>query len=292
MKKVLKVNEISPLEAKYTQILEHIALMPKMLRYLGILPSERLPSVAVVGSRKPTRYGEETAYKFAYELAQRGVVIVSGLALGTDAIAHTAALDAGGTTIAVLGNGLPRIYPSTNHALAERILDNGGAILSEFDENYPPLPPNFLQRNRIVSGLSDAVLVIEANERSGTLSTAAHALSQNRLVYAVPGNITSPLSAGCNNLLKQGAAPATSPDDILLGLGLIEPAKRGRKKATRQPEGATEKAIYKCLQDGATDGDEIITRLAISASDFAVAMTMLEIGGFVSSLGANKWAIA
>jgi DNA processing protein len=261
--------------------------MPKTLRYLGKLPNERILSVAIVGSRKPTRYGQEVAARFASELAAHGVVIVSGLALGIDAIAHRAALGAGGTTLAVLGNGLSKIYPATNTALGERILSSGGAIISEYADDIPPYPANFLARNRIVSGLSDAVLVVEANERSGTLSTAAHALGQGRLVFAVPGNITSPLSAGCNKLLKQGAYPATSPDDILRELGLLNDKKAPKKRIL--PDDPDQRAVLEQIFGGISDGEKIMVALRMPADRFGVAVTLLEIGGFVKSLGANKW---
>ena len=211
----MKINNIVPEKHKYLQVLESIPKPPEILHYIGTLPSERRPSVAIVGTRKPSTYGKEVTYKIAYELAKRGVVIVSGLALGVDAIAHRAALDAGGTTIAVLANGLPAIQPATNRQIGEDIVAKGGAIITEYPPDTDARVHHFLARNRIVSGLSDATIITEAAAKSGTLNTAGHTLEQGRELCVVPGNITSPLSAGCNHLLKQGAHPITSAQDIL-----------------------------------------------------------------------------
>lgn len=196
----MKINTITPDKHKYLQIIDSIANKPRILHYMGILPKERITSVAIIGTRKPTSYGKEIAHMLAYELAKRGVIVISGMALGIDAIAHRGALEAGGTTLAVLGNGLDTIYPSSHKDLARQIIAQGGALISEYAPEELARPHYFLQRNRIVSGLSDAVIVVEAASRSGTLNTAAHALEQGREIFAVPGNITSPLSSGCNIL--------------------------------------------------------------------------------------------
>ncbi len=199
-----KINQIPPLEAKYTEVLGTIAVMPKMLYYYGKIPENIVKTVAIVGSRHNTRYGKEVAYKMAYELAKRGVIIISGLAYGIDSVAHQAALDAGGTTIAVLGTPIDQIYPKNHVGLAKDIINNGGAVLSEYapgEKVY--MKASFLERNRIISGLADIVVIVEAAEKSGTLNTAAHALNQGKEVYAVPGNITSPYSVGCNKLIAQ-----------------------------------------------------------------------------------------
>lgn len=211
----MKINQISPKSHNFLQIIDAIVLMPKRLYYIGTLPEHRLPTVAIVGTRKPTAYGTEVTAKIAGDLARRGVVIISGMALGIDAIAHRAALEAGGTTIAVQANGLDKLTPATNRQLGEDIIKRGGAIISEYEPNVPARDFQFLERNRIVSGLADAVLITEAAARSGTLNTAKHALEQGKEVFVVPGNITSPLSAGCNSLLKQGATPVTCAEDIL-----------------------------------------------------------------------------
>ena len=187
----MKINRIDPDKHEYLQIISTIAKKPKALYYTGKLPPKRQPTVAIVGTRKPSSYGKEVAHRLAFELAREGVVIVSGLALGTDGIAHRGALEAGGTTIAVLANSVDSIYPRSHKDLGNQILTSDGAILSEYEPPTEPRMYQFLARNRIISGISDAVIIVEATSRSGTLSTATHALDQGRELFAVPGNITS-----------------------------------------------------------------------------------------------------
>lgn len=286
--KMIKINKISPQSNKFLQIITTIALVPKKLYFMGNLPDKRQPTVAIVGSRRPTSYGKEVTYKLAYDLARRGVVVVSGLALGADSIAHRAALEAGGTTIAILANGLPDIYPSSHQNLAQRIIDSGGAIISEYEPETNPLKFRFLERNRLVSGLSDAVIVTEAARRSGTLNTAAHALEQGREVFVVPGNITSPLSAGCNALLKQGAQPATSAEDILEAI-----APQLLRAQTELALGNTplEVKIIELLKSGLRDGDTLQSQADCSTSEFLTALTMMEISGTIRALGGNQWTL-
>ncbi len=244
--------------------------------------------MAIVGTRRPTAYGKEVTHQLAFELAKRGVVIISGLALGVDGIAHQAALEANGTTIAVLGNGLSKIYPSSHKNLADRIVASGGAILSEYEPSMPALSHQFLERNRIVSGLADAIIITEAAAKSGTMSTAAHALGQGKEIFVVPGNITSPLSAGCNALLRQGATPVTKFDDILEAIApdLLQPQ-------AILPLGNTpaETTIITLLQSGIRDGDELQQKSKLQPRELAEALTMLEIGGVVRPLGANQWTL-
>lgn len=284
----MEINRTSPLEHKYLQRLDTIAKKPKALYSIGALPVSQGPSIAIVGTRKPSTYGKEVTYQLAYELAKRGVVIISGLALGVDAIAHRAAVDAGGTTIAVLANGLPDIYPASHKSLAAAIIQKGGAIISEYEPGTGARPYQFLQRNRIVSGLADGIIITEAASRSGTLNTAAHALDQGREVFVVPGNITSPLSSGCNALLKQGAMPVTSFQDVLEVI-----APNLLQSQTLLPLGNTplESKIIVLLQSGVRDGEEIQQQSGASPSDFNQALTMMELGGTIRSLGANQWTI-
>lgn len=284
----MKINCTSPQDNKYTSLLSNIVKPPKSLYYIGVLPNERLPTVAIVGSRKPTKYGNEVTERFARELAQRGVVIISGLAIGVDGIAHTTALEAKGLTLAVLGNGLPYIYPSTHTELAKRIVNQGGAIVTEYEEGRPVMSHQFLERNRIVSGLADAILITEAAARSGTLNTAAHALEQGKEVFVVPGNITSPMSVGCNQLLKQGARVATSVDDIL---EVIAPNLLSAQQSLALGNTPLETSVLEQLKSGVRDGDEIQTILGCTATDLSVALTMLELAGTIRALGGNQWTI-
>ena len=283
----MKINSTTPDKNKFLQRLETIAKPPKSLYFIGKLPEESVKTVAIVGTRKPTSYGKEVAEQISRELTQAGIVIVSGLALGIDGIAHRACLEANGTTIAILGNGLGSIYPSTHRDLAKKILAKGGALISEYEPTAPALPYQFLERNRLVSGLADAVIVIEAATRSGTLSTAAHALEQGREVFAVPGNITSPLSAGCNALIKQGATPLTSTQDVL---DIIAPQSTQQSPLLfgDNPEEVT---IIELLQSGIRDGEELQIRSKLDATLFGQTLTMLEIKGVVKALGANQWTL-
>jgi DNA processing protein len=284
----MKINTISPDEHHFFQIISTIAQKPKLLYFIGTLPNERSPVVGMVGTRKPTSYGKEVTFNLAYKLAQKGVIIVSGLALGVDAIAHRAAIEAGGTTVAVLANGLDSIYPATHRKLAEDIVKSGGALISEYPPGVLARDFQFLARNRIVSGLSDAVIVTEAASRSGTLATVAHALEQNREVFAIPGNITSPMSVGPNRLIQQGAHPATNADDILQ---VIAPQLLETQTTLNLGSNPTEIRLIDLLKSGIRDGDVLQKESGSTVSEYAQSMTMLEIQGLIRPLGGNRWTI-
>lgn len=294
-----KFNRISPLETNFTEVLDAIALKPKMLYFYGKMPENvvldgkpvRPKTVAIVGARKNSRYGEEVAYKLAYDLARHGVVVVSGLALGIDSIAHRAALDAGGKTVAVLGTQIDQIYPREHEGLAREIIKNGGAVMSEYAPNVKIYPKtSFLERNRLISGLSDIVIVVEAAARSGTLNTATHALDQGKELLAVPGNVTSELSEGCNKLILQGANPCLGSDYVL---DLLFPKRQSRKQEQPQLFGDTEEevGIMQAILAGMRSGEEIVRRLKMPANLFNQTITLMEIKGLVRSLGANNWAL-
>lgn len=284
----MKINKVSPDKQNFLQIITGIAKSPKSLYFIGKIPEKRLPTVAIVGARKPTLYGKEVTNRLAYDLARQGVVIVSGLAYGVDALAHQAALDAGGITLAVLGGGLDKIYPAANRQLAKDIVSGGGALVSEYEPDLSARNYQFLERNRIVSGLADAIIITEAASRSGTLNTAAHALEQGKEVFVVPGNITSPMSAGCNNLLKQGAAPAMSAEDILQ---VISPDKLPGQSTLPLGNTPEETTIIQLLQQGIRDGDELQRAGGIDAGTFSTTLTMLELAGTIRALGANQWTL-
>ena len=288
----MEINRIRPDEHNFTQRLASIANPPKSLCFMGTLPTSGAPVVAIVGSRKPSAYGREVTEQLAGDLATAGCIIVSGLALGIDGIAQKAALEAGGTVIGVIPNELPDISPQTNYRLAMNIIKNGGAILSEWKKGDGKIVNrwSFLERNRLVSGLADAVIITEAAERSGTLNTAAHALSQGRDVFAVPGNITSPLSAGCNALLKQGAYPVTEAKDILQ---IIAPEQLKKPDQNQLPLGSSpeETIIINLIASGIRSGDQLQQQSGLSASNFSTALTMLEINGVIKPLGANNWML-
>lgn len=204
----------------YPILLKEIPDAPEQLFVVGTLPDEQMMAIAIVGTRKATVQGRLIAKRLAKELASRGVVIVSGLALGIDTAAHEGALEARGKTLAVLANGLDTIYPSQNTGLADAIIDKGGALFSEYPLGTPSFPSNFIARNRIVSGLSIATIVIEAPDRSGTLATARFALEQGREVFVVPGPADHPNYVGSYKLIRDGARLITSVDDIWEDLSL------------------------------------------------------------------------
>ncbi len=284
----MKINTISPQNNKYLQIVGDIANVPEKFYYIGNLPEIRVPSVAIVGTRKPTAYGREVTYQLAYDLAKQGIIIISGLALGTDRIAHRACLDAKGKTIAVLANGVDIIYPSAHQGLARNILDSGGAIISEYPIGTLARDYQFLQRNRIVSGLSDAIIVTEAAIHSGTTSTVTHALEQGRDIFVVPGNITSPLSAGCNSYIKQGAHLITRAEDVI---EIIAPSIKLTQNILPLGNNPYETSIIKLIQSGIRDGDELQAKSNISISEFSQTMTILEISGTIRALGGNQWVL-
>ena len=284
----MKINRATPDKHNYLRLLSEVPSPPKQLYVMGTLPAERLPSVAIVGTRKPSSYGKEVTQRLAYDLAKKGLVIISGLALGVDGIAHRAALEAGGITIAVLANGLPQIYPATHKDLADQITKQGGAVLSEYEPETSARTYQFLQRNRIVSGLSDAIIITEAAARSGTLNTAMHALEQGKEVFVVPGNITSPLSTGCNTLLKQGARPVTCADDIL---EVVAPDLLQSQATLALGNSPLETTIIQLLTSGVRDGEELQRRSGSTISEFNTALTMMEITGSIRALGANQWTL-
>ena len=297
-----KINQISPLEHNFTEVLDAIALKPKTLYFYGELPQNvsknnkqiRPKTVAIVGSRRNTKYGEEIAYNLAYKLAKHGVVVVSGLAYGIDSIGHRGCLDAGGITVAVLGTPIDQIYPRNHRSLAQEIVKQGGAIISEYAPGVEVHhKTSFLERNRLISGLSDIVVVVEAAEKSGSLNTATHAIEQGKTVFAVPGNITNPYSQGCNKLIKQGAIPYTGPDDVLRELFPDEYLKKHRKLRQKHLIGDTdvETLILKSLAGGLRNGDEIINQTHLPPEVFNQTITILEIKGRIRSLGANNWGL-
>ena len=210
----------------FPSLLREIPDAPRKLYYLGA-PLGDEQKIAIVGTRKASLSGLGYAKKFATELAQAGLTIVSGLALGIDSAAHEGALAAGGKTIAVLACGLDTVYPPQNRKLAKKIIDSGGTLVSEYEPGQRAYPANFLARNRIVSGLSLGVLAVEAPERSGTLATCRFAVEQNRDVFVIPGALNNPNYVGSNALIKIGAALVTEPRDILEPLGLWDENKSG-----------------------------------------------------------------
>ena len=210
-----EIKTISIENEKYPESLRQIYDSPKCLYVMGNVDILNAPSIAIVGCREATEYGKKAATYFAYNLAKQNVNIISGLAKGIDSYAHIGALQANGKTIAVIGSGLDIIYPKQNEQLAKEIIAKGGAIISEYPLGTRPEKEHFPARNRIISGLSNGVLVVEAKEKSGSLITADFAMEQGKDVYAVPGNINSLNSVGTNNLIKDGSIPVSNFLDIM-----------------------------------------------------------------------------
>lgn len=257
-----------------------------MLHYVGDIAILSRPCVAIVGSRQHTAYGARTARDLATALASAGACVVSGMAYGIDAIAHRAALDAGGLTAAVLGAGIDVVYPKANRALYDDIADNG-VVLSEFMPGTAPFRGCFPRRNRIIAGLCRLTIVVEAGEKSGSLITATCAAEFGRNVAAIPGAIDSPQSAGANQLLRDGAHVIASIEDAL-ALADLAPVSRMR---ALPPLGADEATVWDAVaQHAAASADEIITRTGWPASRALAALTQLEIQGLLECSAAGAIA--
>lgn len=262
--------------------LARLAQPVNQLYYLGdgFLDLLEKPLVAIVGSRKVSPYGRAVTEQIAGELAKAGVVVVSGLAFGVDSIAHQAAVNAGGQTIAVLPGAIDNIYPASHAGLARQLLLRGGALVSEYAPGSGlPMKHQFIARNRIISGLSQAVLITEAAAKSGSLHTAEFGLEQGIEVMAVPGNITSPTSQGTNNLIKTGAAVITCADDILEMLKITpQLTPRRRLSNANSPE---EQIVLDLLQNSATDITELQSGSGLDPSTFGQTISLLEIQGAI-----------
>ena len=280
-----KVRVMTIFDRDYPDILKEIHSPPLVLYVKGRILQNDEFAVAIVGSRIASIYGNATAEKLGYELASRGVVVVSGLAKGVDSSAHSGALKAHCRTIAVLGNGLKDVYPPENKRLAGEIVEKGGALISEFPMAEEPLAYNFPRRNRVISGLSLAVIVVEAAKNSGALITADFALEQDREVFAVPGKIDSATSYGTNELIKQGAKLIQTADDVLEELKLkLGDAGGGRSKPPAADLTGEEKIVYKNLSREPRYLDEIVRSSGVSVNRAAGLLLGLELRRLVKEL--------
>ena len=275
----------------YPPLLKEIYDPPAILFYRGTLPNPEHFHLAVIGSRKPSLYGKQVVKTLVEPLAQTQTVIVSGLAYGIDAIAHKTTIDVQGTTVAVLGCGVDQntIYPTANRLLAKSIIDQGGAVLSEFPIGTPPLKQHFPFRNRIIAGMCKGTLVIEAAQKSGSLITARLSLESGRDVYAVPGPIHSPLSAGPNNLLKMGAIAVTQAKDILPHL---YESQSPSNKTPYQPGSAEEATIYKLLSIEPQHLDELTRQSTLPSSKVTSTLTLMEMKGSATHVGGQYYVRA
>lgn len=273
------VQVITLLDDYYPANLRQIDSPPPLLYVRGeLLPSD-LWAIGIVGTRRASVYGREVAHTLSRDLAAQGISIVSGLAVGVDTVAHKAALEAGGRTIAVLGSGVDQIYPPVNRSLAQQIVQNG-ALVSEYPLGTRPDAGNFPPRNRIISGLSKGVVIVEASERSGALITARFAAEQGRDVFAVPGSILHPGSAGCNMLIQQGATPLLSAGDVLKQLEMEQVATR-RAAHAAIPVDPQEASLLALLGREPQHVDELVRQTALPAPQIAGLLAVMELKGLV-----------
>jgi DNA processing protein len=277
-------------DAAYPRRLKEIDQPPPVLYLRGALRPEDEWAVGVVGTRRTTPYGRQVADQIVRVLAGSGVTVVSGLARGIDAIAHQAALEAGGRTLAVLGSGVDIVYPPENARLAERICANG-ALLSDYPPGTQPEGVNFPPRNRIISGLSLAVVIVEAGQTSGALITASFAAEQGRDVFAVPGNITAPQSWGTNRLIRDGATPLLEPQDVLETLNLTQVVEQ-RTARVVLPADATEAQLYQMLGLEPLHVDEIRARTDLPIEMVSGTLAMMELKGLVRRVGNMQYVAA
>ncbi|NNJ11979.1 DNA-protecting protein DprA [Chloroflexales bacterium ZM16-3] len=274
-------------DAAYPALLRAAPGAPPLIYVRGTLGPADDWAVAVVGTRSPTSYGREVAHRLSHDLAQSGVTVVSGLAIGVDSVAHAAALEAGGRTVAVLGSGVDLPYPERNRGLAERIIAHG-ALVSDYPLGTRPVATNFPPRNRLISGLSLGTLVVEAGERSGALITVEFALEQGREVFAVPGHIFSRQSAGTHQLLRNGAALVACADDILENLNLTAAAVQHEARA-ELPTDPAEIALIEILSYEPQHVDLIGRTAGMSSAQVMAAMAMLELKGLVRQSGPMEY---
>lgn len=274
-------------DAGYPRWLKEIDLPPPTLYVRGEISEADDWTVAIVGTRRVTAYGRQVADELAALLARNHVTVVSGLARGVDSVAHQAALSAGGRTIAVLGCGVDRIYPPENRNLAESIRSNG-ALISDYPPGTPPDAVNFPPRNRIISGLARAVVIIEAGETSGALITASFAVDQGREVFAVPGGIYAPQSKGANRLIQQGARPLLNLTEVLeeLDLEFVQEQQAVRRVI---PADATEAALFALLGPEPIHVDELRLQAGLPVDKVTAALTMLELKGLVRQVGGMNY---
>jgi DNA processing protein len=259
----------------------------------GNVAALHTPQLAIVGSRNPSAGGQETAHAFAAHLASVGLTITSGLALGIDAASHAGALDSSGTTVAVMGTGLDRVYPARHRELAHEIVSGGGALVAEFPVGTGPRPENFPRRNRIISGLSLGTLVVEAAPRSGSLTTARHAVEQGREVFAIPGSIHNPLARGCHALIRQGAKLVETAADVLEELGVfIEHAPQTSSPlpaASPDTPSSEQSQLLDYMGFDIITIDQLVARSGLTAAAVSSMLLILELDGRVVSQAGGRY---
>jgi DNA processing protein len=281
-------------DACYPPLLRQIVYPPPLLFVHGDPDCLRTPQLAIVGTRNPTPLGRETAHRFAAHLAEGGLAITSGLALGIDAAAHQGALAGGGRTIAVMGTSLDRVYPAKHRDLAHAVAERG-ALISELPIGTPALAENFPRRNRLISGLALGVLVVEAAIQSGSLITARLALDQGREVFAIPGSIHNPLAKGCHALIRQGAKLVETANDILEELGSLVAASAGESVESFGVIGTPTaldddyRQLLAAIGDGPAGVDLLVERCGLTAEVVSSMLLILELEGYVAAVPGGSY---
>src|SRR6195256_3260218 len=268
----------------YPKSLREIHAPPIVLYVWGELKDRDQHAIGIIGARRTTHYGTESAKKLAYQIAYAGLTVISGLARGIDTAAHQGALAAKGRTIAVIGAGLSKLYPPENRALAEKIRNGNGAIVSEFSMEIEPDRQTFPMRNRIISGWSHGILVVEAGANSGALITASQALEQGRSVYAVPGHINAPSAIGSNRLIQQGAKLVMDAGDILDDLQILLPETKPSPGAAARPLSSDERRVYDAIDSTETPIDRIATKSDLPSATVSSTLLRLELKRLVKQL--------
>ncbi len=278
-----EIRELTPLDADYPERLRNISDPPRTLYVRGSLPPDDRPTVAIIGARSASDYGLQVARSFGRALAMQGIGIISGMAAGIDSAGQWGAVDAEAKTYAVFGCGLNVCYPARNFLLYDKILEYGGGAISELPLDAPPIGKQFASRNRIIAGLADAVLVLEAREKSGTFITVGDALDQGKQIFALPGRVTDGLSKGCNQLIRQGADILTSPEDVLEYLHLTYHKEQQMLEKDVSMLNPKQQRVYAALDVEAKHLDQLIGKLAMSVQELSSILLELEILGFSES---------
>jgi DNA processing protein len=282
-----QVTLLTWLDEDYPRRLKEIKQPPPVIYIRGEITPQDEWAISVVGTRRITPYGQQVTEEVAAFLARNGITVVSGLAKGVDSAAHKTALRAGGRSIAVLGSGVDNIYPAENRKLAEELIQQG-AVISDYPLGTPPEAKNFPPRNRLISGLSIAVVIIEAGEKSGALITANFAAEQGREVFAVPGKIHVPQSKGPNRLVRDGAHPLLSPEDLLEALDLVMVTEHQTAR-TVLPADATEAALYLVLGHEPMHVDEIGLKVDLPIEKVSATLALMELKGMVRQVGGMQY---